>query len=354
MHRLTVDTPSRRYDVCVGRGLLKEAGALLSQVLPPPRRVCLAADDQVWELWGERAEADLRLAGYTVDVWRFPHGEGSKTPATALSLAEYLSSLPLTRTDCVAALGGGVAGDIVGFAAAVYLRGIPVVQLPTTLLAAVDSSVGGKTGVDLPAGKNLLGAFHQPSLVVCDLDTLDTLPPAQFTDGCAEVIKYGVIGDRSFFFDLTEPISRHMEAVIARCVRMKRDIVAGDERDTGARQLLNLGHTIGHAVEKRSDYRLGHGSCVAIGMAAITRAAVRRGLCPEADLGALLAMLEQYGLPTACPYDGAALLPVIAGDKKRAGSAITLAVPHGIGDTRLVKVPVETLPGWLQDALEGW
>ena len=354
MHRLTVDTPSRRYDVCIGRGLLDEAGELLQKVFPAPRRVCLAADDLVWSLWGPKAETALARAGYTVDVWRFPHGEQSKTPATALSLVEYLSSLPLTRTDCVVALGGGVAGDIAGFAAAVYLRGIPVVQLPTTLLAAVDSSVGGKTGVDLPAGKNLLGAFHQPSLVVCDPDILDTLPPAQLTDGCAEVIKYGVIGDRDFFFDLSEPISRHIEAVIARCVRMKRDIVAGDERDTGARQLLNLGHTIGHAVEKLADYALGHGSCVAIGMAAITRAAVRRGLCPEADLGALLAMLEQYGLPTACPYDGAALLPVIAGDKKRAGSAITLAVPHGIGDTRLVKVSLETLPGWLQDALEGW
>jgi 3-dehydroquinate synthase len=354
MHRLTVDTPSRRYDVCIGRGLLDQAGELLQKVLPAPRRVCLAADDRVWELWGARAEAGLRQAGYTVDVWRFPHGETSKTPATALSLVEYLSSLPLTRTDCVVALGGGVAGDLAGFAAAVYLRGIPVVQLPTTLLAAVDSSVGGKTGVDLPAGKNLLGAFHQPSLVVCDPDTLDTLPPAQLTDGCAEVIKYGVIGDRSFFYDLSEPISRHMEAVIARCVRMKRDIVAGDERDLGARQLLNLGHTIGHAVEKLAAYTLGHGSCVAIGMAAITRAAVRRGLCPEADLKDMLAMLEQYGLPTACPYEGAALLPVIAGDKKRAGSAITLVVPHGIGDTRLVKVPLEELAGWLRDGLEGW
>ena len=247
-----------------------------------------------------------------------------------------------------------MAGDIAGFAAAVYLRGIPVVQLPTTLLAAVDSSVGGKTGVDLPAGKNLLGAFHQPSLVVCDPDILDTLPPAQLTDGCAEVIKYGVIGDRDFFFDLSEPISRHLEAVIARCVRMKRDIVAGDERDTGARQLLNLGHTIGHAVEKLADYTLGHGCCVAIGMAAITRAAVRRGLCPAADLDALLSMLERYGLPTACPNTPEALLPVIAGDKKRAGDAITLAVPHGIGDTRLVKVPLDELSGWLRDGLEGW
>ena len=351
MQKLTVPTPSRSYEVLIGAGLLDSCGGLIAKV-KQPCRVCLVSDDTVWALYGERVEKSLAAAGFAVSHWVFPAGEESKTPETLVQLVEHLSEIPLTRSDCLVALGGGVTGDLNGFAAAVYLRGVAFVQIPTSLLAMVDSSVGGKTGVDLPAGKNLMGAFYQPHLVICDPELLQTLAPEQFAAGCAEVIKYGVIGDRKFFGQLRTPVAEQAEQVIAACVAAKRDIVAADERESGCRQLLNLGHTVGHGIEKLANFTIPHGAAVALGMAVITRAAVRRGLCPAEDLHALLELLAQYRLPTASPFAAAELEQAMAADKKRKGDSLTLVVPYGIGDSRLVKISMSQLGDWLRDGLE--
>ncbi|MDD6503238.1 MAG: 3-dehydroquinate synthase, partial [Oscillospiraceae bacterium] len=247
---------------------------------------------------------------------------------------------------------GGVTGDVSGFAAATYQRGISYIQIPTTLLAAVDSSVGGKTAIDLPAGKNLAGAFYQPGLVLCDYDTLNTLPEEVFTDGCAEVIKYGVIWDADFFEQLKSPIRPQIESVIARCVEIKRDVVQQDEFDTGIRGLLNFGHTIGHAVEKCSAYAVSHGSAVAIGMALMTKAAYLAGRCDEDCVDSVYAMLRQYGLPTRTEFAPDDLLAAMLSDKKRSGSKISLIVPERIGKCDIVKLPVEEMKAFLRPALE--
>ena len=234
---------SKSYDVLVGRGLLRTAGTHIAAVTGS---ACAAviSDDCVFRLYGEALCASLEAAGLRTVYYVFPHGENFKNLLEYAKILNFLAENRVTRSDVLVALGGGVTGDLGGFAAATYLRGISFVQLPTTLLAAVDSSVGGKTAVDLPAGKNLAGAFYQPDLVLCDLDTLDTLPRETFLDGCAEVIKYGVLGSRTLFDTLAEiPSGETLEAVVAACVEQKRDIVQCDEFDRGMRQLLNLGHT---------------------------------------------------------------------------------------------------------------
>lgn len=344
---------SRTYDVQIGSGLLASAGSALTALLPPPRTVMVVSDDTVFALWGETLTGSLSAAGYTVKEFVFPNGEGSKNADTLLSLWQALAGEGLTRTDCLAALGGGVVGDLTGFAAATYLRGIPVVQFPTTLLAMVDSSVGGKTGIDLPTGKNLVGAFNQPVGVFCDTDTLETLPDDIFSDGCAEVIKYGYIGDSALLASLEHDFSTDPEAVIARCVADKRDVVEADELDVGKRQLLNLGHTAGHAVEACSDFAISHGSAVAIGMVLMTRAAIARGLCTPDVLTHMTAMLQRYGLPTDCPFEAKALAAVAMKDKKRAGASMTLVLPRCIGESVLYKISADELEAFLALGLEG-
>jgi 3-dehydroquinate synthase len=222
--------------------------------------------------------------------------------------------------------------------------------MPTTLLAMVDSSVGGKTAIDLAAGKNLCGAFHQPSLVICDTECLNTLPPEILADGMAEVIKYAFISDRSLF-DLLQQDTPHMEEVIRLCVEDKRALVEADETDKGARQLLNLGHTVGHAIEVCSDFTISHGSAVAMGMVIITRAAVKTGICEAETLNALIALLEKYALPTECPFTTEQLYAVALSDKKRTGNSITLVVPYGVADSRLVTVPADALEEYIRAGL---
>ncbi len=343
---------SRSYEVQIEKGLLTRAGACLSELLPPPRTVMVVSDDTVFALWGEKLTHSLREAGYTVKEFVIPHGEASKTPETLLALWSALATEGLTRTDCLAALGGGVVGDIVGFAAATYLRGIPFVQFPTTLLAMVDSSVGGKTAVDLPAGKNLVGAFNQPFGVFCDTDALSTLPYDIFADGCAEVIKYGYINDPALLEMLENDFSADPDEVIARCVADKRDVVEADERDTGVRQLLNLGHTAGHAVEHCSNFEISHGSAVAIGMLLMTRAAVKSGICDPAVLSHMERLLTAYGLPTACPFGAAELAAVAMGDKKRAGKKITLVLPQTLGKSILYPIEAKDLEACFAKGLE--
>ena len=343
---------STAYDIIIGEGLLAEAGRYCADALGKPCRLCIVSDDNVAPLYLERVQSSLESAGFSTIKFIFPHGEASKSMTTLIELLEFLAQNHMTRSDALVALGGGVVGDLTGFAAATYLRGVRFVQMPTTLLAATDSSVGGKTGVDLVAGKNLAGAFHQPSLVLCDYTALDTLSPAIFADGCAEVIKYGAINDRAFFDSLYGGIRANIENIIAECVMNKARIVESDEFDKGTRQLLNLGHTVGHAIEACSDLKISHGSAVAIGMVIVTRAAVSLGLCPYTDLCALVNLLRKENLPTECPYSAKELADVALADKKRKGNSITLVVPFGIGDSRLYTIPVDELESFISRGLE--
>ena len=340
---------SKSYDVRIGRGLLDDCGRQIAERVRCAS-AAVVADDTVYALYGERVCASLEAAGVRTVCYVFPHGEKSKNLLEYAKILNFLAENRVTRADALIALGGGVTGDLGGFAAATYLRGIPFVQLPTTLLAAVDSSVGGKTAVDLPAGKNLAGAFYQPELVLCDLDTLDSLPREIFLDGCAEVIKYAVLGSRELFALLADiPSGKGREEVTARCVEMKRDFVQSDELDRGARQMLNLGHTFGHAVEASSRFTLSHGKSVAIGMAMILRAACSRGLCSAETRDAVIALLQRYGLPTECPYPADMLLGALSADKKIFGTRLNLVVPTDIGACRLLPVGVDELSGWLRD-----
>ena len=340
---------SKSYDVRIGRGLLGDCGRQIAERVRCAS-AAVVADDTVYALYGERVCASLEAAGVRTVCYVFPHGEKSKNLLEYAKILNFLAENRVTRADALIALGGGVTGDLGGFAAATYLRGIPFVQLPTTLLAAVDSSVGGKTAVDLPAGKNLAGAFYQPELVLCDLDTLDSLPREIFLDGCAEVIKYAVLGSRELFALLADiPSGKGLEEVTAWCVEMKRDFVQSDERDRGARQMLNLGHTFGHAVEASSRFTLSHGKSVAIGMAMILRAACSRGLCSAETRDAVIALLQRYGLPTECPYPADMLLGALSADKKIFGTRLNLVVPTDIGACRLLPVGVDELSGWLRD-----
>ncbi len=349
MRKVRVNASSS-YDILIGKGLLERCGKLCLDAIPICR-LCIVTDDTVAALYLERAEQALRSAGYTTVSFVFPHGEQSKNADTLVSLLEFAAENGLTRSDAFIALGGGVVGDMCGFAAATYMRGVRFVQIPTTLLAATDSSVGGKTGVDLMAGKNLFGAFHQPSLVICDTDTLSTLPPDIFADGCAEVIKYGVIDDRDFFIQLGVGIREQLEWVIEKCVTSKKNIVEQDEFESGRRALLNLGHTVGHAIEVCSGFNISHGSAVAIGMVIVMRSAVCEGICPAGELEMLISMLKSAALPTECGFTSCELAAVALSDKKRRGDSITMVVPHSIGDTRLEKIPAASLEDFISKGL---
>ena len=344
----TVHVPaSVDYDVLIGESLIDRSGELTARALGP-RKCAIIADDTVDELYGDRVYISFNYSGFEVSKLTFPAGEGSKHIGTLSDILEFLAEKKLTRSDLVVALGGGVTGDMAGFAAAVYCRGIRFIQIPTTLLAAVDSSVGGKTAIDLKAGKNLAGAFHQPSLVITDVDVIRELPPEQLACGAAEVIKHGVLFDEQLFARV-ERGDWHgdMAAVIARNVELKRDVVAQDEYDTGARARLNLGHTFGHAIEQCSGLSITHGQGVAIGMLMAANAAG----CDEGTVRRLAACIRANGLSTHCGYDVDALVNAALKDKKRAGDRITLVLPERIGHCRLEEVPVAALRGYFERAL---
>lgn len=344
MNTVTVRA-SKQYDILIGPGLLPTLGAEAKK-LGKAKTVCIVSETTVWPLYGKTAADSLANAGFRVVSYVFPAGEESKNGITFLELLNFLAENKLTRSDLIVALGGGVVGDLAGFAAASYLRGIRFIQVPTTLLAAVDSSVGGKTAIDLPAGKNLAGAFCQPSLVLCDTDTLNSLPEDIFRDGCAEVIKYGILYDPVLFAHLEETgLGFDREAVITRCVELKRDVVMEDEFDTGARMKLNLGHTIGHGVEARSEFTLSHGKSVAIGMAIVSRASH----CPDA--GRILSILEKFGLPTGTDFPVDDIYTYTLSDKKRSGGTVSLIIPKTIGHCEIVPTPVENLKSFLEAGL---
>lgn len=341
MRRVTV-TASSVYDILIENGILARVGEYAAKVIKP----CAAAiltDNNVDPLYSAVLENSLKSCGFETKKFVIKAGEESKSAESYIALLSFLAKNGLTRSDCIFALGGGVVGDLAGFAAATYLRGIRFVQIPTTLLAMVDSSVGGKTAIDIPEGKNLVGAFYQPSLVICDHTTLSTLQKNVFADGCAEVIKYGIINDAPLFEKLKSPIGENIEDIIENCVRDKRDVVNADERDTGVRQLLNLGHTAAHSIEILSNFEISHGSAVAMGTAIISRAANRMGVCPDSDLKEIISMLESYSLPTSCPFGAKELSEIALRDKKRSGNSINLIIPHGIGKSKIEKTPIEDL-----------
>ncbi len=340
------------YQVHIGNGLLRDCGALIAKAVSP-RKCAVVTDDNVAPLYLEPCLVSLRAAGFDPVSYVFPNGEGSKNLETISGMLEFFAESRLTRSDLAIALGGGVTGDMTGFAAGIYQRGIRYAQIPTTLLAAVDSSVGGKTAVNLRAGKNLAGVFLQPVTVVCDTDTLRTLPGPVFADGAAESIKYGVLCDPALLDAFRAGLTPAEAApVIARCVAIKGAVVERDELDNGDRRFLNLGHTVGHAVEKLSGYTVPHGHAVAIGMVTIARAGERLGVTEAGTAQALETLLRKNALPTACPYDAKALTEAALGDKKRSGGEITVVMIEKIGRCFLKTLPVEELGGLIALGVE--
>jgi 3-dehydroquinate synthase len=349
--KIAVGLGQRAYDVWVGQGLLDRAGEAMTPFLKR-RRTAVVSDETVWALHGSRLVAALERAGIAVLPVIVPPGEQTKSFEGLAEVSDRLLALELDRGDVVTALGGGVVGDLAGFAAAIYKRGIDFVQIPTTLLAQVDSSVGGKTAIDTPRGKNLVGAFHQPRLVLADLDVLATLPDREMRAGYAEVVKYGLLGDFAFFewLEARAPavLAREPAALaeaVARSVAMKAEIVAEDETEQGRRALLNLGHTFGHALEAETGYgaALLHGEAVAAGMALAFRFSVVQGLCSRQEADRASAAIGAVGLPTTLaeipghPFDAQSLVRHMAQDKKAEGGKLTFVLARGLGSAFVAK-----------------
>lgn len=317
--------------------------------------VAVITDDNVAKLHLDSCEKSLKDAGLKVYSFIIPAGEESKTGETYLDLLEKLAWIPLTRSDGIVALGGGVVGDMAGFLAATYLRGIKIYQVPTTLLAAVDSSVGGKTGIDLKSGKNLAGAFYPPNLILQDTSLLRTLSPGDFRNGCGEIIKYGVISDVDLFTRLrANPIGVTMDEgelgrIIERCVRIKTAMVSSDLKDEGERRLLNFGHTIGHAVETLSDYKVTHGEAVAKGMLKMAEISKKQGWCKPEVPKDIKDILLKYGFNIEITYGAHEVFEVIEKDKKRRADYIDIVVPEKIGKCRIERVTLDHFKTMLEE-----
>ncbi|WP_322151863.1 3-dehydroquinate synthase [Paratractidigestivibacter sp.] len=344
-----VNTPSRAYDVHVGRGILDSIGKI-TRASAGGSRACVITETNVRPLYGARVESSLAAAGYEVSTLTFPAGEQNKRLSTLEGLLEGLAEAALTRDDVVIALGGGVTGDMAGLAAAMYLRGIQVVQAPTSLLAMVDSSVGGKVAVDLAHGKNLCGFFWQPSAVVADVECLHTISPELYTDSIGEVVKHAVLADPQMLADLTDhPMNgtgypdELVTRIVAKNIQIKRDVVNADEKERGLRQTLNLGHTIGHGIEAASDFALGHGSCVAAGLCCMARAACAKGWCKPGTRDAIVAAMAAQGLPTDTALAHDVIFDYMTHDKKRHGDSMNIVVPDEIGRVSVRKVTLAEL-----------
>ncbi len=344
MEKINVGT-SRTYEIHIEEGLLGRVAEECRAVLDS-EKVMVLTDSNVTQLYSESVCTALSAAGFEVTELVIPAGEESKNTEQYLKIVSTLAKEGFSRSDAIVALGGGVVGDLAGFCASSYLRGIPFVQIPTTLLACVDSSVGGKTAVNLPEGKNLLGAFYQPRLVLIDPLTLKTVEPCVYADGMAEVIKYGMIRDKELF----EALEQHAWSdtqIITRCVTIKSQVVAEDEFDNGCRLLLNYGHTIGHAIEKCSRFEVSHGSAVAIGMSIMAHA--EDG---EQALGRRLdAVLTSYGLPTVCEFSQEELYLAAMADKKRRNQTLQIITVPSLGCGVIRAVPVEELRTYLKRGL---
>ena len=327
------------YDILIGRGVLTDLPALVNAACPASRYAVIT-DSHVAKLYGGDTVTRFHDATLHAQLFEFPAGEWNKTRETWASLSDRMLAAQLGRDSAVIALGGGVAGDLAGFVAATYLRGIPYVQVPTTLLAMIDSSIGGKTGVDVPAGKNLLGAFHQPRLVVADLDVLGSLPPSQLAAGMAEAVKHGVIADRQYFDALEQEHAAvtarevsALERVVRRSVEIKAEVVASDERESGRRAILNFGHTVAHAIEATTKFATLHGEAVAIGMAYEARLAEALGIAEAGTADRVQRLLARYSLPLDLPESATAdsLVAAMQLDKKVRDGTVRFALPQTIG-----------------------
>ena len=346
--KIQTDPP---YDVVIGRNLLDRCGELIRDSVGLCR-LAVISDSTVTKLYLSRVTESLTRAGYDVVSFSFLAGEKSKNIHTLGAILNFLAENRITRSDCVVALGGGVCGDIAGFAAGCYLRGIPFVQLPTTLLAAVDSSVGGKTAIDLPAGKNLAGLFHQPAAVFCDTGCIAALPTKVFAEGAAEAIKTGILGDETLFAIFEKGMAKsRLGDVIADAVTVKGRIVAADTQEQSQRKVLNLGHTAGHAIEKCSNFTIPHGEAVAMGTVLMARAALKQGHCSAATAARIEDTMRLNGLPVAAPFSGGELAQAALSDKKRSGDKITVVFPMAIGRCTLETIPVSALPALFEAGL---
>ena len=331
MEKITVRA-SGKYDILIAGGLLANLGAYAAKTVAG-RKCVIVSDSNVAPLYMADARASLGSAGIDATEFIIPAGETSKNPANLVELLETAASSGLSRKDFFVALGGGVVGDLTALAASLYMRGIAVVAVPTTLLSAVDASGGGKTAVDLRGGKNLMGTFWQPSLVLCDTASFGTLDAKVFADGCAEVIKYAILYDKKFFAFLAKNgVRGSEEQVVSKCVAFKRDVVENDERDTGDRAFLNLGHTFAHAIELCSDYSVSHGSAVAVGLVMACRVAEYLKLCGHSVTEKVFDLVASMSLPCGTDIDPAELAAAALKDKKRSGDRIELILPREIGN----------------------
>lgn len=353
MQLVHVNLGEKAYDIKIAKDLLPNIGEEVKQLLPKAQKVVIISDDNVAPLYADILKESLVAVNLDVNVVIFPAGEQSKSIKVFAEILERLAEYKVTRTDVIITLGGGVVGDLGGFVASSYMRGIPFIQVPTSLLAQIDSSVGGKVAVDLQAGKNLVGAFYQPKAVFIDTNLLNTLPDRFFYDGLAEVIKYGCIQDKDLFVKLEScqnkaDLMNDIEEIIAICCNIKARIVEKDEFDTGVRMLLNFGHTLGHAIEQYFSYsKFTHGEGVAIGMYQFTKCTENMGITKKNTVGRLKRVLEKYNLPLIAPVCKEELLDVMAKDKKKAGNQITLVILEEIGVGTLKKINWQQMPKYL-------
>ncbi len=344
--RVDTNTP---YDILIERGLLDRSGELVRSV-SAAKKACVITDSNVGAIYAERVLTSLKEADFETELFTFPAGESSKRLDTVAAMLSYMADFHMSRGDIVVALGGGVTGDMAGFAAATYMRGIKFVQIPTSLLAQVDSSVGGKTAVDIPQGKNLVGAFHQPCLVIIDPDTLSTLPERFVHDGMAEVIKYGCIKDERLFETLeNENALDIIEDIIEICVSIKRDVVNRDEKESGERMLLNFGHTLGHSLEKLYNFEgLSHGEAVAIGMVKIAASGENAGLTEAGTADRIERLCKKNMLPTSDEASAATLAELCQSDKKAGGGSVNLVLLDKIGSSFIRKTPLSELEAFIR------
>lgn len=357
------------YDIYIGCGLLGRAGELCAEAFGNKNKslnnmkIAVFTDDNVGKLYADVLKQSLEIQGFKVYVYSYEAGEQSKNIDTVSDFIDFMAEKGFVRNDAVVVLGGGVAGDMGGFAASIYMRGIRFVQIPTSLLAAVDSSVGGKTGVDIAAGKNLMGSFLQPSLVICDTAAFDTLDEELIMDGLAEAIKTAAISDADFYDEfeqiakaehdgksaLKKLISRDtIETLVEKCVKIKSKIVEADERESGLRRILNFGHTMAHAIEKHAEYRISHGKAVAIGMCMISDAAERNGWSEAGIYDRLSGLLAKLGYRISYEADNAELCKIAEKDKKATGGGIGLVYLTEIGKADVKEIPISELAAFFE------
>ncbi|KJQ58944.1 3-dehydroquinate synthase [Streptococcus gordonii] len=353
--KLNVNLPHHPYDIIIENGTLSQVGSWLSQ-LWQPQKVVIITDNRVARLYAEKVKLSLEAAGFEIFVFDFLEGEASKNLTTVNKAYEFLAKIGLTRSDGIVALGGGVVGDLAGFVASTYMRGIHFVQIPTSLTAQVDSSIGGKTGVNTPWAKNMVGTFTQPDGVLIDPQVLQPLGQRELIEGMGEVVKYGLIEDKELWDELSEmdgspeSILEHAESIIYHSCDVKRKIVVEDELDNGVRLYLNFGHTIGHAIEATAGYgQVMHGEAVAIGMVQVSRVAEKQGLMPAGITEDIIRMCQKFGLPVDYqPWNENALYQALTHDKKARGNSIKLVLVPELGSASIHQIPLEEMKEFLK------